>query len=422
MSSHTNNMTEPANQLAHRNGWHWARLGDHVAKIGSGLTPLGGHASYQASGIPLIRSQNVHMNRFEPDGLAFISAEQDEAMSVSRVQPGDVLLNITGASIGRVCVVPSERCPANVNQHVCVIRGDGSLDSEFVAFFLASPEFQSFIWETQAGATRQALTKALIEDFRIPFTSLEEQQRIAGRLREQLAEVAKARTAVQAQLAAAQALSAALFRAVFDSPDAESWSRMPLKKLIVSKLRTGISKSTDNDSPNRCLTLSSVRNGELKTDESKPAAITDAELLKFGIKPGVFYVVRGNGSRSLVARAGQAPKNFAPVAFPDLLIEVMPDPALLVSDYFRFAWDAPEVRRDIEDRVRTAAGIYKINLQNLSEVGVPVPGLDDQRAIAARLAAELAEVTRLRESLSGKLETLDRLPAALLAQAFQGGQ
>ena len=53
---------------------------------------------------------------------------------------------------------------------------------------------------------------------------------------------------------------------------------------------------------------------------------------------------------------------------------------------------------------------------------MPVPGLDDQRTIAARLAAELAEVTRLRESLSGKLETLDRLPAALLAQAFQGGQ
>ena len=91
-----------------RAGWRWVRLGDHVAKIGSGLTPLGGQSSYLKAGIPLIRSQNVHMNRFTSDGLAFISAAQDGAMQESRVRPGDVLLNITGASIGMVCVVPGE--------------------------------------------------------------------------------------------------------------------------------------------------------------------------------------------------------------------------------------------------------------------------------------------------------------------------
>ncbi|NER84164.1 MAG: hypothetical protein F6K42_32430 [Leptolyngbya sp. SIO1D8] len=109
------------------------KLGNHVAKIGSGITPRGGQSVYLDSGVPLIRSQNVHMNRFELEGLAHISDEQDEKMEKTRVFPKDVLLNITGASIGRVCVVPDELCPANVNQHVSIIRGDGSFDSEFLS-------------------------------------------------------------------------------------------------------------------------------------------------------------------------------------------------------------------------------------------------------------------------------------------------
>lgn len=164
-------------------GWDFVRLGDHVTKVGSGLTPTGGEAAYKKSGIPLIRSQNVHMNRFEHTGLAFISEQQDAEMKGSRVAPGDVLLNITGASIGRVCVVPSELCPANVNQHVCIIRGDGSFDPAFLAFYLSTPDFQKFINSNQSGATRQALTKEMIEDFDIPKPDLTEQHRIVEMLR-----------------------------------------------------------------------------------------------------------------------------------------------------------------------------------------------------------------------------------------------
>jgi len=119
--------------------WPRTQLGEHVTKIGSGITPLGGHASYKKSGVPLIRSQNIHMNRFEPDGLAFISDAQDTEMAGSRVMPGDVLLNITGASIGRVCVVPAEICPANVNQHVSIIRGDSTFKPAFLSYYISNP-------------------------------------------------------------------------------------------------------------------------------------------------------------------------------------------------------------------------------------------------------------------------------------------
>jgi len=196
-------------------GWKWVRLGDCTVKIGSGLTPLGGQATYVSAGIPLIRSQNVHMNRFAYEGLAFITGEQDESMSESRVQPGDVLLNITGASIGRVCVVPDELTPANVNQHVSIIRSNGSLDPWFLSVFLSTPAFQKHILDTQAGATRQALTKSLIGSFQVPLPPLPEQQRIAAILRQQMAAVERARKAAEEELETINALPAALLRRAF---------------------------------------------------------------------------------------------------------------------------------------------------------------------------------------------------------------
>lgn len=166
--------------MGHSSTVNWTVLGEHVTKVGSGSTPRGGEAVYQRSGVPLIRSQNVHMNRFEMEGLVYIAPEQDEQMKQTRVHQDDVLLNITGASIGRVCVVPDAICPANVNQHVCIIRSDGSIEPAFLAYYLSTPSFQRFIQDNQSGATRQALTKEAIEDFRIPFPSLPEQQRIAA--------------------------------------------------------------------------------------------------------------------------------------------------------------------------------------------------------------------------------------------------
>jgi type I restriction enzyme, S subunit len=199
------------------------KLGEHVLKVGSGITPTRGQGSYVVHGIPLIRSQNIHMNRFEYEGLAYITDEQDAEMQGSRVLANDVLLNITGASIGRVCVVPETLCPANVNQHVSIIRLNGTLSPHFLAYYIASPAFQKVINDSQAGATRQALTKALIESFRIPAPSISEQERIAALLREQMAAIERARAASMDCKSAGKALPIAYLRRVFDGAVVESW-------------------------------------------------------------------------------------------------------------------------------------------------------------------------------------------------------
>lgn len=116
--------------------WPLDRIKDHVDKIGSGVTPTGGAAAYLDAGIPLLRSQNIHFDGLRLDDVAYIATETHYEMRGSKVHPGDVLLNITGASIGRCTFVPENFGEANVNQHVCIIRSKGGLEHRFLNYCL----------------------------------------------------------------------------------------------------------------------------------------------------------------------------------------------------------------------------------------------------------------------------------------------
>lgn len=186
-----------------------------TSKIGSGLTPNGGQSVYQQAGIPLIRSMNIHLNEFRKKGLAHISSEIDESMKNTRVMKGDVLLNITGASIGRVCVVPDEICPANVNQHVSILRTNDRLDPNYLSYYLSNPNFQKFIMDSESGATRQALTKSKIEQFEIPLPTIEIQNQIVNQLNVKKQQSEELLNQMNQQLNAINQLPASILNEVF---------------------------------------------------------------------------------------------------------------------------------------------------------------------------------------------------------------
>ncbi|EIA1624028.1 restriction endonuclease subunit S [Vibrio parahaemolyticus] len=155
--------------------WSVETLGEHTIKVGSGVTPKGGSKAYVDTGIPLIRSQNVLFGKFKLDDVAFITEQQHEKMKGSQLEPKDVLLNITGASIGRCAVLPADFEEGNVNQHVCIIRMSQTITPEFCGWFLNSNLGQKQIWNLQAGGNREGLNFQQIRSFRIPVLTIEEQ-------------------------------------------------------------------------------------------------------------------------------------------------------------------------------------------------------------------------------------------------------
>ena len=163
-------------------GFPKVELGPLCLKIGSGATPRGGSKVYLDSGdVALIRSQNVYNDGFTHDGLVYITEEYAEQLSNVTLKRDDVLLNITGDSVARCCQVNPNVLPARVNQHVAIIRPNPQeLYPGFLRYFLVSPAMQGEMlsW-SHAGATRKALTKGMIESFKVPKPDLPVQQRIA---------------------------------------------------------------------------------------------------------------------------------------------------------------------------------------------------------------------------------------------------
>ena len=162
--------------------WREVLLGDVCAKIGSGATPRGGKDVYLQDGpYSLIRSQNVYNDGFHRDGLAFIGEHHADELRNVEVFENDVLLNITGDSVARVCQVVPDVLPARVNQHVAIIRPDSvNLDAGYLRYCLVSPEMQTLLlsW-AGSGGTRNALTKGMIESLEISIPPLREQREIA---------------------------------------------------------------------------------------------------------------------------------------------------------------------------------------------------------------------------------------------------
>ncbi|EGQ7945959.1 hypothetical protein J7X21_003632 [Vibrio parahaemolyticus] len=171
-------------------GWVNQNLVEITTKIGSGSTPRGGQDAYKAEGIPLIRSMNVRFSGLDAKGLAFIDNEQADKLNAVTISDKDVLLNITGASIGRVSVARDWAVGGRVNQHVCIIR-PVFVDplSDYLNYYLMTPKMQDYINSNESGATRQALTKAKVESLSVPIAPLPEQKRIVEKLDEVLAQV-----------------------------------------------------------------------------------------------------------------------------------------------------------------------------------------------------------------------------------------
>ena len=202
------------------------RLKYLICKIGSGVTPTGGASVYQDSGILFIRSQNVYQDGLRLDDVAYISHDIDEKMQNTRLQYGDVLLNITGASIGRCTTYDLVDTPANVNQHVCIIRPIAELaNSKYIQYVLNSDFGQTQINLFQTGGSREGLNFEQLRNFVIPSFSVNDQSAIAEYLDRKTKQIDDIIAATEQQIKDLQAYRISLIsEAVTGQIDVRDWT------------------------------------------------------------------------------------------------------------------------------------------------------------------------------------------------------
>jgi restriction endonuclease S subunit len=402
-------------------GWRRAKLAELVADARAGFAA----GQRDPAGTIQLRMNNVTSSGTWDWGSFIRVPVNEETIKSYVLQSGDVLFNNTNSTemVGKTALFQGFPEQVVFSNHFTRIRTiQALLDPGFLALWLLSRwQAGHFARLCDKWIGQSAVQRSKLLALEIPTPPLSEQRRIAASLREQLAEAAKASGAVQAQIDSAHSLHPALSCTLFTNTAGPPWPKKRVEELSIRKLRTGLSKTGGSSSQYRCLSLSAVRNGALDLLATKPADVTPEEAQANSVRPGAFYVVRGNGNKSLVARGALAPSRIPSLTlFPDLLIEIIPNLELILPEYLRWVWDSHGVRAAIEARAMTSAGIYKINLTNLSTIEIPLPSLADQKAITQRCEANNQQINNLLQTLKGRLQTLVDLQCALLREAFYG--
>jgi type I restriction enzyme S subunit len=402
------------------------RLKFTVSKIGSGKTPLGGTETYVSSGVMLIRSQNVHFDGLHLDDVVFIDEETDEQMSFTRVQPTDVLLNITGASIGRCTVFPKNAPRANVNQHVCILRPDQRrVIPEFLNFSLQSPQVQCAIFAGENGSSREGLTFPQVGNLAIVLPTKDEQQAIAGYLYretgrldalvaakeswlELLAEKRRALIthAVTCGLNTAAPLRDSGFPWLGQVP--KHW-RVERSKWLFKERDERI----DNDD-GEMLTVSHITGVTLRSEK-------DVNMFEAETTEGYKICKKGdlaiNTLWAWMGAMGIAPCDG------------------IVSPAYNVYTPGPEMDRGyvealvrmptfVQEITRYSTGVWSSRLrlypEGFFEAWLPVPPLAEQRAIVAHIVTATAKLDGLRAAAERTIALLKERRAALIAAAVTG--
>ena len=230
--------------------WKKSIIGELTTKVGSGVTPRGGESVYKSEGHPFVRSQNVGLGHLILDDIAYIDENTHQRQKNTELQLDDVLLNITGASIGRSALVNQQIVGGNVNQHVCIIRANKKLIPSFLCNFLLSQYGQKQIESFQAGGNRQGLNFEQIKSIKIGLPSVEEQKKIA----DLLLLIERRITTQNKIIEDLKKLKSAIRKKLFNSVKNEHTERCEINQLLVYEQPTTYIITNDEYSADKTLT------------------------------------------------------------------------------------------------------------------------------------------------------------------------
>lgn len=424
--------TNSSSQLAAQTVWPIDRIKDHARKIGSGVTPSGGAALYLDAGIPLLRSQNVHFDGLRLDDVAYIAEETHEEMIGSKLLARDVLLNITGASIGRCAFVPDEFGEGNVNQHVCIIRPSATINHKFLTYCLSSPWGQDQVFSGFTGASRQGLGQRDLGEIKVPLPPLPEQQRIAAYLDASCAAIDAAVSAKRRQLETLDMLRGSIIEtAVTRGVNArarlrqidqdwigslpEHWTVARIKR-VISRVDYGISVSTEQEGRYPVLKMGNIQAGEIVFSKMEFVDdVIDQLLLE---KNDLLYNRTNSPDQVGKAALFRGSKEDS-VTFASYLVRLRVNHRI-TPEFLNYAVNCGGFLAYARRLAIPSVQQSNLNSTRYCRLLVPLPPVAEQEAICAYLDDKLARVQRIVAGIEAQIATLTAYRKSLIYECVTG--
>ena len=403
--------------------WNCTRLKYITSKIGSGSTPTGGADVYQESGVLFLRSQNVYNYGLELDDVAYISDNIHQEMKGTHVQPGDILYNITGGSIGRCCLAPESLSEANVNQHVSIVR-PRNIGNKYLLYSLQSDYCQTQMWLLQTGGNREGLSASAFKQFNITLPPLSEQHSIVSYLDDKCGKIDKMLEGKQKQI---ELLAEMKQRIIADAvthglnPDVkmkatnipwlpeipEHWSCVKLKAFCKDN------KEKNKGNIESCVLSLSYGNVIVKQNVNFGLVPDNYESYQI-VKPG-YIILRltdlQNDHKSL--RTGLVKnRGIITSAYVGLVVNNINGEYvhLLLHSY-----DVMKVFYGMGDGLRQS-----MSYQDISNLYIPVPPLSEQLAIVSYITDKTAKIDALTGKLQQEIESIKEYKQRLISDVVTG--
>lgn len=403
-------------------GWKWIEIEKSPLEIidGDRGKNYPKQNNFSKSGYCLfLNTGNVTSSGFDFSSCSFISQEVDAILRTGKLQFNDVVLTTRG-TIGNTAWL-DETIPYSIlriNSGMVILRADAKkLFPGFLCQFIRSPQFREQIQSLQSGSAQPQLPIRDLKRIRLPLPPLPEQKQIVGILSDRLSTIDKARAATEAQLKAAKALPAAYLRQVFDSPEAQKWEQ---KKL------GDIAETCSGSTPFRerkdyyVGTIPWVKTGELRDSiiHDTEEHISELALRETSVKllPAKTLLIAMYGQGQTRGRTGLLAQ---PATTNQACFAILPDDQKFEPKYLQL-WFRHSYSRLREETEGRGGNQPNLNGGLLREQIVCLPSVDEQRNVVSNLEQADKQIQRLVQSLQSQLNTINKLPAALLWQAFNG--
>ena len=371
-----------------------------------------------AGDVRLIQLADVGDGEYRDRSERFLTSEKASDLGCTFLQPGDLLIARMPAPLGRACIFPGDRKRAVTVVDVAVVRPRNSeVNARWLMYCINAPQFRRVVASLQSGSTRQRISRKNLAKIVFPLPPLHWQDEVVAEIEKQFSRIDEGVANLRRVKASISRFRASVLAEAVGSADC-TWPSRTIGTLLREPIVNGLSvKESLRPTAVRALRLSAMSDAGLHYEDHRFLPIQPAAVEDILVNEGDFFVSRGSGSLALVGRGATAQKPPFPVIFPDTMMRLR----FADSDVRRWVailWPSRFVRGQIEQRVKTTAGIYKIAQPQVASIRVPLPPAPERQRIATEVDRRLSIVREVEAEVDVNLAKAGALRRASLAFAF----
>jgi len=201
-----------------------------------------------------------------------------------------------------------------------------------------------------------------------------------------------------------------------EPPEGWAWVRM---QDIAQLIRNGYSGKPTEKGSVPILRISSVRAMSVDPSDTRRLEGEIQDYQKSIASKGCLLITRYNGNPDLVGVMGLL-RSPDLVVHPDKLIRVEIDLPCIDNEWVEIAFNTGITRHLLRQRVRTTAGQAGISGQDVKQMPIPIPPIQEQQRIVAEVQRRFSVFDQVAATVNTSLRRCGQLRQAVLKRAFGG--